>query len=124
MPEGQIYIDRRKHTRVDKKLNVSYRVMPKEETEKEIFGAVKKHVQSVDISTSGMQLICDESIELDRVIRMDVMLDGSDEPLATFAEVRWARRDEKLKKFRIGIEFLVIKEDHITAIRKITGEKV
>jgi c-di-GMP-binding flagellar brake protein YcgR len=115
-------MERRKHLRVDKQMKVSFRIMPKEETEKEAFNAAKKYVESVDISITGMQLICDDSIELDRVIRMDVMMDGEDSPLATFAEVRWVRRDEKLKKFRVGIEFLVIKEDHIAAIKKITGE--
>jgi len=122
VPEGQIYNERRKHTRVDKNMKVSFRIMPKEETEKEAFNAAKKHVESVDISISGMQLICDEAIELDRVIRMDVMMEGEPSPLATFAEVRWVRRDDKLKKFRVGIEFLVVKEDHIAAIKKITGE--
>jgi c-di-GMP-binding flagellar brake protein YcgR len=120
--EGRLYMERRKHLRVDKQMKVSFRIMPKEETEKEAFNAAKKYVESVDISITGMQLICDDSIELDRVIRMDVMMDGEDSPLATFAEVRWVRRDEKLKKFRVGIEFLVIKEDHIAAIKKITGE--
>lgn len=118
-----MYMERRKHARADKVMKVSFRVMPKEETEKEAFNAAKKHVESVDISISGMQLICDENIELDRVIRMDVVMDGEAAPLATFAEVRWVRRDEKIKKFRVGIEFLVIKEDHIAAIKKITGEE-
>jgi c-di-GMP-binding flagellar brake protein YcgR len=122
MPEGQIYLDRRKHLRVDKKLNVSFRLMPKEESERDAINAAKKHVESVDISTSGMQLICEEHIDVDRVIRMDVVVDGEDAPIATFAEVRWCRHDDKLRKYRVGIEFLVIKEDHISAIKKITGE--
>jgi c-di-GMP-binding flagellar brake protein YcgR len=122
VPEGQFYMERRKHIRADKNMNVSFRVMPKEETEKEAFNAAKRYVNSVDISITGMQLICDDNIEIDKVIRMDVVLDKAAPPLATFAEVKWSRRDDKLNKYRIGIEFLVIKEDHIEAIKKITGE--
>ncbi|HRU39548.1 MAG TPA: PilZ domain-containing protein [Candidatus Goldiibacteriota bacterium] len=121
MPEGQMYVDRRKHKRVEKILKVSYRVMPKEESEKELASASRRHVSSADISTSGMQLLCEEELKPDNILRIDVSLDEGGQ-LATFAEIRWVRNDEKLKKYRVGLEFIVIKEDHITAIRKITGE--
>ena len=123
MPEGEIRIDRRKHKRVEKVLRVAYKVMPKEDAEEDIILISKKHVESADISVSGIQLICDEQIGLDRIIRLDVDVEGENSPMATFAEVRWIRHDEKLKKFRLGLEFLVIKEDHIATIKKITGEE-
>jgi len=123
VPEGEIRIDRRKHRRVAKVLRVAYMVMPKEEAEKDILLISKKYVESADISVSGIQLICDEQIEPDRIIRLDVYIDDESEPIATFAEVRWVRHDDKLKKYRTGLEFLVIKEDHIAIIRKITGEQ-
>ena len=121
MPEGEIYIDRRKHKRVDKKLKVIYKIMPKESIEGGDGETVKKHVNSEDISVSGIQLICDDDLPIDSVVRLDIMLEDNSS-LATFAEVRWARRDSRLEKYRIGMEFLVIKEDHISAIKQLTGE--
>ncbi len=122
MPEGDIVYERRRHFRAQKVLHIKYKIMAGEEYEKHTPDMdVKRSVVSEDISTSGLQLICDEEMKLDKVVRLDVELDSAT-PLATFAEVRWVRYDEKLKKFRIGLQFLVIKEDHILAIKKLTGE--
>jgi c-di-GMP-binding flagellar brake protein YcgR len=122
MPHGEIFMDRRKHKRMNKMMNVTYKVMPREEAADDILLISKKIAQTLDISISGMQLISDEALKGESIIRLDVQLEGEQTPLATFAEVRWCRPDDKLKKYRSGLEFLVIKEDHITAIRKITGE--
>jgi c-di-GMP-binding flagellar brake protein YcgR len=123
MPKGDIYIDRRKHKRAQTKLNVTYKVMANDEFEQRGPEADRKRrVETEDISTSGLQLICDEEIGQDKVVRLDVSLNGTGENIATFAEVKWVRRDDVLRKFRVGLQFLVVKEDHIAAIRKITGE--
>jgi c-di-GMP-binding flagellar brake protein YcgR len=123
MPEGDIYMERRKHKRAFTKMHVKYKVMAGDEFETVSADHEKKRlVTSEDISISGIQLICDEELKIDKVVRLDVSVDDGGQTLATFAEVRWVRRDEQLKKFRVGMEFLVIKEDHIAAIRKITGE--
>ncbi|MCE5301451.1 MAG: PilZ domain-containing protein [Spirochaetia bacterium] len=122
MPQGNLYMNRRKHARVQKKMAVIYKVMAGDEFETVSPDIERKrNVESEDISTSGMQLICDESLDPDRIVRLDVKLGGTDE-LVTFAEVRWVRKDESIKKYRIGLEFLVVKEDHINSIKKITGE--
>ncbi len=122
MPHGDLFTDRRKHKRVDKKISVSYKMMPTEETAEDIILVSKKIAETLDISISGTQLLSKEELEIDRIIRLDMELEGDPAPLATFAEVRWCRYDDKEKKYRSGLEFLVIKEDHIMAIRKITGE--
>ena len=122
MPEGDMYLERRRHVRAAKKMHVRYKVMAGDEFEKLPPDAEQKRaVWSEDISTSGMQLICDEELKVEKVLRLDVTMDKG-EQLATFAEVKWVKKDEKLRKYRVGIHFLVIKEDHIEAIKKITGE--
>ena len=123
MPEGEIYIEKRRHRRVDKKLKVTYKITATEEEAEDInLNRQKVSVLSVDISLAGMQLICDEDIPIDKIVRLDVEVEGEDKPLVTFAEVRWVSKDEKLNKYRVGMEFLVIKQEHTDVIKKITGE--
>ena len=123
MPKGEMYMDRRKHKRAQAKLTVTYRVMSDDEFETPVPETERRRkVETEDISTSGLQLICDEEIGKDKIVRLDVDMDNTGGTLATFAEVKWVRRDDALKKYRVGLQFLVVKEDHIAAIRKITGE--
>lgn len=120
MPEGEIFIEKRRHKRVKKKLKVFYRVLSKDEMENEV--NEKRIVESSDISISGIQLICDEKIALEQIIRLDIFIEENQDPLTTFAEVRWVKFDENIKKFRAGMEFLVVKEEHINIIKNLTGE--
>ncbi len=120
MPEGEIFIEKRRHKRVVKKLKVFYRVLSKDELDEAV--NEKKVVESSDISISGIQLICDEKLSLEQVIRLDIIIEENKEPLTTFAEVRWIKFDESIKKFRAGMEFLVVKEEHINIIKNLTGE--
>jgi c-di-GMP-binding flagellar brake protein YcgR len=123
MPTGDLYIDRRKHRRVQTKLHVTYKVMSGEEFDIKLSEPEKKHsVETDDISTSGLQLLCDEELKKDSIVRLDVEVNHAGENIATFAEVRWIRRDQAINKFRIGLEFLVVKEDHIVIIKKLIGE--
>lgn len=118
MPEGEIYVERRRHKRIEKRLKVSYRLISKDEMENDKeFKKVK--VESSDISTSGIQLICDENIEIDSIIRIDIEMPIEKTLIETFAEVRWCKFDSDLKKYRIGLHFLVIKEDHISLINRL-----
>lgn len=118
MPEGEIYIERRKHKRVEKKLRASYRLIFRDELESDI-ELNKIKVESIDISTSGIQLICDENIDIDNIIRIDIEIPIEKTSIETFAEVRWCRFDNEIKKYKIGLHFLVIKEDHINLINRL-----
>ncbi len=120
MPEGEIFIERRRHKRVEKKLKVFYKILNKDELENEV--SVKQAVESSDISISGIQLLCDEKIALEQIIRLDIIIEEHQEPLTTFAEVRWIKFDDKINKYRAGMEFLVVKEEHINIIKNLTGE--
>lgn len=117
MPEGEIISEKRRHKRVTKALKVQYRMLNDSE-EAAISDKKKKIAESIDISVSGIQLICDEPVKLESVIRLDIEIDKG-QPLSTFAEVRWIRIDERTGKNRLGLEFLVIKEDHIKIIQSL-----
>lgn len=118
MSEGKIYIERRKHRRVEKKLRASYRLLSRDELEYYVEQNERK-VESIDISTSGIQLICDENIETDNIIRIDIDIPVEKTIIETFAEVRWCRFDNEIKKYKFGLHFLVIKEDHINLINRL-----
>ncbi|MBN2753767.1 MAG: PilZ domain-containing protein [Candidatus Goldbacteria bacterium] len=119
MPQGEIYSDKRKHSRIEKKLKVTYKIMKDSDVGIEAVEKSKKHVESSDISICGIQLLCDEKFIPEEVLRLDIYVDGEEKPLATFAEIKWVRKDEKIGKFRTGLEFLVLKEDHIDAIKRL-----
>jgi len=119
MPEGEIYIERRKHKRVEKKLRASYRLISRDEIESDA-DLKKIKVESIDISTSGLQLVCNENIEIDSIIRIDIEIPIEETFIETFAEVRWCIYDKEIKKYKIGLHFLVIKEDHINLINRLT----
>ena len=122
MPEGELRNDKRKHLRVGRKFTVLYKVMNNWEAEEIPVQLPKKDAQTGDISISGIQLICEEVIEKDAMIRIDILMEGDSEPLSTFAEVRWVQYDLELKKYRLGLQFLVLKQEHLNMIKKITGE--
>ncbi|MFP4466522.1 MAG: PilZ domain-containing protein [Candidatus Goldiibacteriota bacterium] len=121
MPEGEIFIEKRRHARKEKILRAAYKCMETDEEagERDLKNE-KIQTYTADISISGIQLLCEESFDIDTVLRLDVFVDDVEKPLATFAEVRWCFKDPEIKKYRTGLEFLVIKEDHIAVIRKIT----
>lgn len=118
MPEDEIYIERRKHKRFKKQLRASYRLIARDELESDI-EPKKIKGESVDISTSGIQLICDENIRKDNIIKIDIEIPMEKTLIETFAEVRWCRFDDEMKKYKIGLYFLVVKEDHINLINRL-----
>ncbi|HNZ28592.1 MAG TPA: PilZ domain-containing protein [Candidatus Goldiibacteriota bacterium] len=119
MPHGEIFSDKRKHPRIEKKLKVAYKLMKSSGEDVEKFSDEKRHVMSGDISICGIQLLCDEPFKFEDVLRLDIYIEGEKKPLATFAEVKWIKKDESLGKYRLGLEFLVLKEDHIDAIKRL-----
>jgi c-di-GMP-binding flagellar brake protein YcgR len=122
MPEGQIYIEKRKYKRVDKKIEVSYKVvsMPSE-IEKIKKQSEKNLSETVNISVGGIQLINDVQLSADQIVRIELVLAKGATPIVTFAEVRWCANDQTLGRYRTGIEFLVLKDEDKKLIEEIIG---
>jgi c-di-GMP-binding flagellar brake protein YcgR len=123
MPEGEIFIERRKFKRVDKKIKVTYKVvsLPKEldDIKKKI---EKNTVETANISVGGIQLLGDEELIPEQILRIEIETDKKTESIITFAEVRWCAKDNYINKYRIGIEFLVLKDEDRQIIEEIVGE--
>ncbi|HRU38799.1 MAG TPA: PilZ domain-containing protein [Candidatus Goldiibacteriota bacterium] len=118
MAEGELYIERRRHKRIDKKLKVHYKVIKAEEEVREIKKNLAKTAgESTDISLGGIKVDGEIPGNVGDVIRIEVLLDGRHEPITTFAEVKWIKGQGKDMSF--GLEFLILKEADKLEIEEI-----
>jgi|DewCreStandDraft_4_1066084.scaffolds.fasta_scaffold16335_3 c-di-GMP-binding flagellar brake protein YcgR len=123
MPEGEIFVERRKYKRVDKKIKVSYKIVSLPKELEEIKKKIEKNtVESSNISVGGIQLIGDEELFPEQILRIELETEKKTEAIITFAEVRWCAKDDYINKYRIGIEFLVLKDEDREIIEEIVGE--
>lgn len=123
MPEGEIFIERRKYKRVDKKFKVNYKLVSMPQEVKNIKEeALKKEAESANISIGGIQIIVNNELHPEQILRIEFKPEGKEESIITFAEVRWCAKDVNLEKYRTGIEFLVLKEEDKNFIAKLVEE--
>lgn len=122
MPDAQIYIEKRRHKRVEKKITVTYKVvsMPSE-IEKIKSAAEKNETQTANISVGGIQLIDNTGLAPEQILRIELKLESVKSNIVTFAEVKWSAKDDNIKKYRTGIEFLVLKDEDKKMIEEIVG---
>jgi c-di-GMP-binding flagellar brake protein YcgR len=113
-------VEKRKFKRVDKRITVTYKVvsMPSE-VEKIRDAATKNETESANISVGGIQLIDDMALTPDQIVRLEIKLENNPNLIVTFAEIKWSAKDDNIKRFRTGIEFLVLKEEDKEAIEEI-----
>jgi c-di-GMP-binding flagellar brake protein YcgR len=124
MPEGEIFVERRKYKRVDKRIKVSYKVVSLPKEINEIKKKIEKNiVETANISVGGIQLISSEELLPEQILRIEIETGKKAESIITFAEVRWCAKDNYINKSRIGIEFLVLKDEDREIIEEIVGEK-
>jgi c-di-GMP-binding flagellar brake protein YcgR len=123
MPESEIYSERRKFKRVRSQVSVSYKIVSlPDEIEDIKKQAERKITESANISIGGIQLLDEVELKPEQILRLEFAVAGRKEPIVTFAEVRWTARDNNIKKYRIGIEFLVLKEEDRKTLLEIVGD--
>ena len=121
MTEGELYVERRKHKRIDKSFKVNYKVIMAEEEVKEI----KKNIsrvegESSDISMGGIRVEGEiEGVSGD-IIRLEVFIEGREQPITTFAEIKWIKGAGSKKAF--GLEFLILKDADKKAIEDFIAD--
>ena len=124
MPEGEIFVERRRYKRVDKKIKVTYKVVSLPKDVKEIKKKIEKNiVETINISVGGIQLISSEELSPEQILRIELETGKKTESIITFAEVRWCAKDNYINKHRVGIEFLVLKDEDREMIEEIVGEQ-
>jgi len=125
MPEGEIFMERRKHKRIEKKIKVFYKVISSPTEIEEIKKKTQKKLsESINISAGGIQLLIDgEELKTEQLLRIEFSVDKKPDPIITFAEVRWIMHDKKTGIYKTGIEFLVLKEEDKKIINEIIDEE-
>ena len=120
MTDAQIYVEKRKFKRIDKKITVTYKIvsMPAE-VAKIKTAAEKNETETANISVGGIQLIDDRALTPEQIVRLEIKLEKNPNAIVTFAEVKWSAKDDNIKRYRTGIEFLVLKEEDKAAIEEI-----
>jgi c-di-GMP-binding flagellar brake protein YcgR len=113
MPEGRLFIEKRKFKRVPKNYMIRYKLMPSDN----IIEAMKKDGKSQDISIGGMRIEGEPVGDVGDVIKVEIKIDGREEAVITFAEVKWIRQTEGAGQF--GAEFLALKDDDRQELEKI-----
>jgi c-di-GMP-binding flagellar brake protein YcgR len=122
MPQGEIFLERRKFKRSERKITVTYKVVSLPSELAEIKKKLEKNtVETVNISIGGIQLIDDEELSAEQILRIEIKAEGRPGTIVTFAEVRWSAKDSKLGRYRTGIEFLVLKDEDKAIIEELVG---
>ncbi|MCE5300428.1 MAG: PilZ domain-containing protein [Spirochaetia bacterium] len=122
MQNGDLYIERRKFKRVEKKCKVNYKVIRAEEETQEIRkAAVKSAGESYDISLGGLKVDGGVTGKVGDIIRLEIIMEGRTDPITTFAEIKWIKEDKATNSNSFGLEFLILKEADRDAIVGITG---
>ncbi|MEI7543177.1 MAG: PilZ domain-containing protein [bacterium] len=119
MADAQAYIEKRKFKRVNKKIAVTYKVVSiPNEAEKIKASAEKNKTETMNISLGGMQLVDGVPFIPGQIVRLEIKLDDNADMILTFAEVKWSVKDDVIKRYRTGIEFLVLKEEDKIVLEK------
>jgi hypothetical protein len=112
MAKGKLYIEKRKHKRVDKKYEINYMLVPKELTSQ-----IKRALGiSRDISMGGIRVEGEILGTQGDVIKAEI--NTADNHLIVFAEIKWIKKDEK----QFGLSFLSLKADDEEIIEGMVDE--
>lgn len=118
MQNGDLYVERRRHKRAQKKCRVNYKlIMADDEAETIKKSAVRATGESEDISLGGIKVEGEMRGEKGDIVRIEVLIEGRSEPVVTFAEVKWVAPS----KSNFGVEFLILKDGDKQAIEEILG---
>jgi|YelNatPaOPRAMG01_1025707.scaffolds.fasta_scaffold145554_2 c-di-GMP-binding flagellar brake protein YcgR len=104
MVQGNIFIEKRQHKRIEKKFKVIYKLIP---DTKEI-EVIKKEGKSYDVSVGGIRIVGEPVGKEGDVIRVEIIVDEKQPPIVSFAEIRWLKKEGAESQF--GIKFLMLKE--------------
>jgi c-di-GMP-binding flagellar brake protein YcgR len=118
VPKGEIFSEKRTYKRMSKNFAITYQIMSSTSEITE-YSEEGKIADCLNLSTGGVGLITDENLSVGQIIEIKFVLEGKGRSITTCAEVRWAKHDDKINKYREGIEFLALKEEDKNLIKKI-----
>jgi hypothetical protein len=113
MHEGSMFIEKRKHKRVEKEYAVRYKLMPKDN----MIESLKKDGSGKDVSVGGIRIEGEPAGTVNDVLRVEFTCGGIEEPVITFAEIKWIKEVKGATQF--GVEFLALKQSDKEALEKM-----
>ena len=119
MPEGDIFIERRQHKRIDFRIKVKYKIVT---ADADRIKKEAREADSINVSVGGIQLIAEEEFSATQVLRLEFGLQGHEKPIITFAEIKWCTKGDDSTHYKAGLEFLVLKDEDEDILREIAGE--
>lgn len=120
--DGNLFIERRKFKRVDINYRITYKIITGVEEVQELRKAIlKKEGKTTDISLGGIKVYGEMDGMQGDILRLEIHIEGRDEPITTFAEIKWIKQEKDKKIF--GLEFLILKDEDKKTIEEIVGGK-
>jgi hypothetical protein len=113
MHEGSMFIEKRKFKRIEKEYAVRYKLMPGDNA----IEAMKKDGAGKDISIGGIRIEGEPAGTVNDVVRVEFVMEGLDEPVVTFAEIKWIR--DVNGSIQFGVEFLALKASDKAALERV-----
>ncbi len=111
------FIERRQYRRVKVNIPVRYREIVSDDYTRS--GRLPNSSSCVDISRGGMQLLTDSPCcnSGGKLLETEFVMSGR--KIRIIACVAWSKFDGNIKKFRSGVEFIVIKSGDLEVIGQI-----
>lgn len=119
--DGNLFIERRKFKRVDSNYRITYKLIRGEEVQELKKAILKKEGKTTDISLGGIKVYGEMEGMPGDIIRLEIHIEGREEPITTFAEIKWIKQEKDKKIF--GLEFLILKDADKKTIEDIVGDE-
>ena len=112
MPNGEMFVEKRKNERAEIKFKIVYKVLPSVN----FMATHPKNGISRDVSVGGVRILGEPVGEAGDVIKIDIPVEGRD-PVSTFAEIRWVKGQGPAAEF--GVQFLMLKESDADLLERV-----
>jgi len=109
MAKGKLYVEKRKHKRVEKHYDVTYKLMPKD---MQTSHKTQKG-RTVDLSMGGARIEGEVIGSKNDMIRIELAVEKGKNPVTVLAEIKWIKKDS------FGLSFVALKEDEAMTISEI-----
>ena len=117
MAKGKMYVEKRKHERLEKEYDVSYKLMNKDMEKSSPLAKGKTQ----DLSMGGARIEGELVGNQNDIIRIEIKVENEPNPTTVLAEIKWIQSKNGNGQF--GLAFLALQADEKATIEQIlSGE--
>jgi len=113
MPEGSMFMERRRYPRVTVEIPVKYRLIDDQKELASVFERKKRdtHTRSLDLSLGGIYITADQQLKIGNILRLEIAVPEPNTLLSAFAEVIWSNDTGG------GLHFLAMKDEDSQSLK-------